>query len=59
MDAFLDANADGLALALCIFAGLAMFFFFAMAVEWLLSRPMRVRRRRREAYRRYCDLIGS
>lgn len=57
MNAWLDANADGLALMFwaCI-AGLVILTLAAL-VEYCMAYGMRRRAAQREAYRRYCESI--
>lgn len=52
-------DADGIALALYILAGLLVTLLAALAIEWARSAPMRARRRRWEAYRRYCAAVDA
>ena len=59
MNGWLDANAEGIALALWIGVGLLLALLAALAAEWWQSRPMRLRRRRWEAYRRYCAAVDA
>jgi hypothetical protein len=57
---WLDANADGLAAMLYVFAALGVFLLIALAIEFWAAADMRRRRRQREALRRYTDsIIGA
>lgn len=59
MDAWLNANADGLAFMFWMAVlGLAALIVWA-AIEAYLSRGMRRRRSRAEAYRRYCEAVDA
>lgn len=57
MNAWLDANADGIALMLYVLVGLAAFFALAGIGEFIAAAAMRRRQRQREALRRYAESI--
>lgn len=59
MNQWLDANADGLALALIAGVIGLLVIVVAIAIEAYRARHMRKRWRQREAINRYCESISA
>lgn len=56
---WLDAQANGIALALWVLCGLLCALLLALGIEAYLARGMRKRRREREALIHYCNTIEA